>query len=124
MEDNLENKLKDNNCNKDDRSIIEKIYGVILDRKANPPEKSYVVSLLKGGIPKISEKIMEEAGEFVEASSEDDRSHTVYEAADLLFHFLVMLGYKDIDPNEVFDELARRFGISGITEKESRNTNK
>jgi phosphoribosyl-ATP pyrophosphohydrolase len=105
----------------ENKHIIEQLYEVILDRKKNSPEKSYVVSLLNGGIPKIAAKINEEAGEFIEACSEDDRSHTVYEAADLLFHFLVMLGYKDIPPSEVLDELSRRFGLSGIAEKESRN---
>ena len=104
----------------DNNDIIKRLYEVIIDRKNNPPEKSYVVSLLKGGIPKIAGKITEEAGEFVEACGENDRSHAVYEAADLMFHYLVMLGYKDIDPAEVFDELARRFGLSGIDEKESR----
>jgi phosphoribosyl-ATP pyrophosphohydrolase len=102
------------------KNIINELYKIIQDRKINPPEKSYVVKLLNGGIPEISEKIIEEAGEFIDACGQDDRSHTIYEAADLLFHFIVMLGYKDIDPQDVLDELSKRFGISGITEKESR----
>ena len=101
-------------------SVVDEVYRVILERRDNPPEKSYVVSLLNKGLPKIGAKIMEEAGELVEAAGEDDRAHTVYEAADLLFHALVLLGSLDIHPDEVRVELQRRFGISGITEKESR----
>lgn len=104
----------------ENNQVLDELYRVILDRKNNPPEKSYVVKLLNGGIPKIGEKVMEEAGELVEAAGETDRAHTVYEAADLLFHTLVLLGYHDISPDEVFAELARRFGLSGITEKEMR----
>jgi len=101
-------------------SIISEIYKIIRERKINPPEKSYVSGLIKEGIEKIAAKIREESEEFIEASGSDDTAHTVHEAADLLFHSLVLLGYKDIDPELVMDELIRRFGTSGITEKESR----
>lgn len=101
--------------------ILDELYRVILDRRDNPPEKSYVVSLLRKGTGKISEKVTEEAGELVEAAAlGDDRAHTVHEAADLLFHMFVLLADQGIRPEEVWDELGRRFGISGITEKESR----
>jgi phosphoribosyl-ATP pyrophosphohydrolase len=97
---------------------------VIAERKANPPaERSYVVSLLSGGTSKIGSKIIEEAGEVVEAADEpgqEGRSHLVHEVADLLFHTLVLLGLKEIPWSEVEAELARRFGVSGIAEKESR----
>jgi len=101
-------------------SIIFEIYKIIQERKINPPEKSYVSSLIKQGLPKIAEKIREEAEELIEASGFDDKAHTVHEAADLLFHCIVLLGFKDIDPELVMDELKKRFGINGITEKESR----
>jgi phosphoribosyl-ATP pyrophosphohydrolase len=98
--------------------------GVILDRKLHPPnEPSYVVSLMKGGVAKIGGKIVEEAAEVVEAGDEPGpagREHLVKEAADLVFHTMVLLGYCDIAWNEVEAELARRFGISGIAEKQSR----
>ncbi len=72
---------------------------------------------------KIGGKIVEEAAEVVEAAAEpgpDGRAHLVHEVADLVFHTLVMLGHQDIPWQEVEAELARRFGVSGITEKESR----
>lgn len=105
----------------ENNEILTALYEVVQDRKINPPEKSYMVKLLDGGVDKIASKITEEAAEFIEAAGENDDDHTVYEAADLLFHTIVMLGYKNIEPALVLQELGRRFGISGITEKESRN---
>jgi phosphoribosyl-ATP pyrophosphohydrolase len=96
---------------------------VIEDRKANPPEKSYTTRLFAGGVGKIGEKIIEEAAEVVEAAAEPDdagRTHTIAEAADLIYHLFVLLGYRDIRLAEVEVELARRFGISGLDEKAAR----
>jgi phosphoribosyl-ATP pyrophosphohydrolase len=105
-------------------SVLTALTALIADRKLNPPpEKSYVVSLLNGGTAKIGGKITEEAGEVVEAADEtgpEGRAHLIHEVADLLFHTLVLLGLKDIPFSDVEAELARRFGISGIVEKESR----
>ena len=105
-------------------SLLPKLMAVIADRKANPPaERSYVVSLLQGGTAKIAAKIVEEAGEVVEAADEpgpEGRAHLVHEVADLVFHALVLLGLKDIPWPDVEAELARRFGVGGIVEKESR----
>ena len=98
---------------------------VIDDRKASPSEKSYTASLFRGGVGKIGEKIMEEAEEVVEAADEtgpDGHNHLVHEAADLIYHLFVMLGHRDVQLTEVEQELARRFGISGIDEKASRGT--
>jgi len=100
--------------------IISAVYGVIQERKANPTEKSYTASLMAKGIDKILKKIGEEATEVVIAGKGGTREEIVYETADLIFHSLVLLGYYDIDPEEVYAELRRRFGISGIEEKESR----
>lgn len=97
---------------------------VIEDRRNNPPEKSYTNKLLQGGVPKIGEKIIEEAAEVVEAaaeSGEQGRNHLIHESADLIYHLFVMLGHAKITLAEVETELARRFGISGIDEKASRN---
>lgn len=98
---------------------------LINDRKANPPqERSYVASLLAAGPITIGEKIVEEAAEVVEASLEEGlagKEHLVREAADLLFHLLVMLASRDAGLSDVQNELARRFGTSGIAEKESRS---
>jgi phosphoribosyl-ATP pyrophosphohydrolase len=107
-----------------DTSILPALIAVIADRKAHPPaERSYVVSLLQGGVPKISAKIVEEAGEVVAAAAEpgtEGRAHLVHEVADLVFHTLVLLGHQDVAWADVEAELSRRFGISGIAEKESR----
>jgi phosphoribosyl-ATP pyrophosphohydrolase len=105
-------------------SILAALMALIGERKANPPaERSYVVSLLKGGVPKIGAKIVEEAGEVVDAAAEpgpEGRAHLIHEVADLLFHTLVLLGHQDVAWTEVEAELSRRFGTSGIAEKESR----
>ncbi len=109
-------------------SILQDLIAVIEERKARPPaDRSYVVSLLQGGVPKIGAKITEEAGEVVEAAEEpgeEGRAHLVHEVADLFFHTLVLLGHKDIPWQDVENELARRFGVSGIKEKESRTPSK
>ncbi len=102
--------------------ILLAIYRIIQERKANPPEKSYTASLMAKGIDAVLKKVGEEATELVIAGKGGEREEIVYEAADLFFHALVLLGYYDIAPEEVYQELRRRFGISGITEKESRGT--
>jgi phosphoribosyl-ATP pyrophosphohydrolase len=105
-------------------SILPDLMTLIADRKANPPaDRSYVVSLLQGGDPKILGKIAEEAAEVIAAAAEpgeEGREHLVREAADLLFHTLVLLGRHDVAWPAVEAELARRFGTSGIAEKEAR----
>ena len=96
---------------------------IILDRKANPSEKSYTAKLLAGGVAKIGGKVTEEAAEVVEAAGEpgeEGRVHTVKEAADVLYHLFVLLASRDIPLAEVEAELANRFGISGLEEKASR----
>jgi phosphoribosyl-ATP pyrophosphohydrolase len=105
-------------------SILTELMSVIAARKLNAgAEKSYVASLMKGGVPKIGAKILEEAAEVVEAGDEPGdagRQHLVKEVADLVFHSLVLLGYRDLHWNDVEAELGRRFGISGIAEKAAR----
>ena len=105
-------------------SILSRLMEVIAERKAQPQaERSYVVSLLNVGVAKIGGKIIEEAAEVVEAADEPGetgRAHLVHEVADLVFHTLVVLGHRDIPWADVEAELARRFGIGGIVEKEAR----
>ncbi|KAA0889045.1 phosphoribosyl-ATP diphosphatase [Oryzomonas japonica] len=100
--------------------IIQAVYQVILDRKNNPTENSYTASLMHKGIDKILKKVGEEATEVVIAAKGGKRDEIVYETSDLVFHLLVLLGYCDIPPEEIFAELRRRFGMSGIEEKNSR----
>lgn len=101
-------------------SILDKVYKVIRERKSNPPEKSYVSSLFSKGTDTILKKIGEEASELIISGKGGKREEIVYETADLWFHSLVLLGQLDIRPEEVYSELKRRFGVSGIEEKEGR----
>jgi phosphoribosyl-ATP pyrophosphohydrolase len=97
--------------------------GVIENRKAHPPAKSYTTSLFNGGVAKIGAKITEEAAEVVEAAGEPGeagRTHLIREAGDLLYHLFVMLAHRDVRLDEVEAELVRREGVSGIDEKASR----
>jgi len=102
---------------------LDALESTILARQASPDEKSYTAKLLAGGVEKIGGKIIEEAAELVEAAGEPDeegRQHTLYEAGDLLYHTLVLLAARGIRLAEVEAELARRFGVSGLDEKTSR----
>lgn len=108
-----------------DQPIVPALMNVLCERRDHPPEgrKSYVVSLLEGGVPAIGAKITEEAGEVVEAAvepGEDGRAHLVHEAADLVFHTLVLLAHRRVGWDEIEAELARRFGIGGFEEKAAR----
>jgi len=84
---------------------------------------SYTAQLLSGGIEKIGAKVIEEATELVEAAGEPGeagREHTVREAADLIYHLMVLLCQCDIRLADVETELHRRQGVSGLEEKASR----
>jgi phosphoribosyl-ATP pyrophosphohydrolase len=105
--------------------VLSQLMAVIESRKAGASggERSYTRTLLEGGVPKIGAKIMEEAEEAVEAAAapgEEGRRHLVREAADLVYHLLVLLACRDLALADVEAELGRRFGISGIDEKERR----
>jgi len=100
--------------------ILQSIYRVIQERKANPAENSYTASLMAKGIDKILKKVGEEASELIIAGKGGERQEIVHESADLIFHLLVLLGFHDIEPEEVYTELRRRFGVSGIEEKSLR----
>ena len=100
--------------------ILDAVYQVILDRKATPSDTSYTASLMQKWLDKILKKLGEEATEVVIAGKGGIREQVVYETADLFFHILVLLGYQDIPLEAVYDELRRRFGLSGIAEKASR----
>ncbi len=100
--------------------ILQAVYQVIQERKGASADASYTASLLQKGIDKILKKLGEEATEVVIAGKGGKREEIVYETADLFFHTLVLLGYYDIDPEDIYAELRRRFGTSGIAEKASR----
>lgn len=100
--------------------VVDTLYHTILERKNAPAEaKSWTKKLLDNKDLMLS-KIREEADEVCVAINEESDEQVIYESADLLYHTLVGLGYRDISPDRVKQELQRRFGLSGITEKENR----
>ena len=102
-------------------NFLDNLYHTLLERKSADPKSSYVASLYHKGENSILKKVVEEAGEFSFAIKDDDKGEIIYEAADLLFHSLVALAYKNIHPEAILNELKRREGVSGIEEKNSRN---
>lgn len=101
-------------------SIVDTLYHTILERKNTSDDaKSWTKKLLDDKKLMLS-KIREEADEVCVAINEESDEQVIYESADLLYHTLVGLGYRDISPDRVKQELARRFNMSGIVEKESR----
>ena len=101
-------------------SVVDTLYHTIQERKSDNSKKSWTKKLLNNKELLLS-KIREEADELCVAIDREDDKQVIYEAADLLYHSLVGLGYRDISPDMVRQELKRRFGTSGIEEKESRN---
>lgn len=100
--------------------VLQAVYRVIQERKGASADSSYTAALLQKGVDKILKKLGEEATEVVIAGKGGKREEIVYETADLFFHTLVLLGYYDISPEEIYAELRRRFGTSGIAEKAAR----
>ncbi|KEQ18948.1 phosphoribosyl-ATP diphosphatase [Endozoicomonas numazuensis] len=107
-------------------NILEKLGAVLEERRQASPDSSYVSSLHAAGMDKILKKVGEESAETLIAAkaaefggSLDD---VVYETADLWFHSLVMLSHLGLSHKEVLKELERRFGLSGIDEKASRDS--
>lgn len=114
---------QERNVEKMDADVLDSLIAVLQERKSNPSEKSYTSSLFQKGDEKICEKISEEAGELVEAATEQGEGatqHLVHEAADLLFHTMVLLVNKGLTLEDVRQELSRRFGMSGLEEKANR----
>jgi len=102
--------------------VIDTLYHTIQERKKADPETSWTAKLISKGDNTILKKVVEEAGEFSFAYKDNDESEMIYEAADLTYHILVALAVKDISPDRIKQELARRFDMSGIAEKNSRET--
>ena len=102
------------------KDTLEKLQGVIQSRQKADPEKSYVAKLFNEGEEKICRKVTEEATEVLIASLKEGDEELTSESADLLFHLMVLLTYKNISPSKVFDELEKRMGISGLDEKALR----
>ncbi len=91
---------------------LEDVYQIIDDRKRNPRDGSYVSGLFNKGLDAILKKVGEEASETIIAAKNNDKSEVVYEATDLWFHTLIALAYFGITPEDIHQELGRRFGKS------------
>jgi phosphoribosyl-ATP pyrophosphohydrolase len=112
-----------------EQHILDSLYQILQERKNETADKSYVASLYAKGAEQIAAKIAEEADELniegiaLQAAPDNPelRQNLTAETADLLFHMLVMLSHHNIDPEDVFDVLRGRMGISGHDEKASRD---
>ena len=102
------------------QNVMQQLADVLEARKGATPDSSYVASLYDKGLDAILKKIGEEATETVMAAKDGDADKIVYEIADLWFHTLVLLAQQGLNPQQVLDELSRRFGLSGLEEKASR----
>ena len=101
--------------------ILERLDSTIQQKIAESPYNSHTAKLLKRGPEKCAEKFGEEAIELIVACVKKKKKEIIGEAADALYHMLVLLRSKNISINEVLSELASREGISGIEEKRKRN---
>ena len=102
--------------------VLARLAEVLEQRKQAEPGSSYVASLYDKGLDAILKKIGEEATETVMAAKDGDNGKLIYETADLWFHSLVLLAHMGLGPDDVIQELGRRFGVSGHDEKASRRS--
>lgn len=102
------------------RPVMEELYQVILSRRGGDPTQSHTAKLFAKGRNKIAQKLGEEAVETLIEGVKGDREGLIAESADLLYHLLVLWASLDVKPEEVWDALRARAGISGIAEKAAR----
>jgi len=100
---------------------LDDLYATIVSRKSADPSSSWTAQLLAKGPEKCAEKFGEEAVEAIIEAVKNDPKGLTSEAADVLYHLLVMLAARDVPLSDVLDELARRQSTSGIAEKAARN---
>lgn len=100
--------------------ILERLANILEERKNADPKRSYVANLYHAGQDKILKKLGEEAVETILAAKSSEKEAIIHETADLWFHSLVMLAASGVRPEQVLNELDRRFGLSGLEEKANR----
>lgn len=105
---------------KDLSATPDKLYRIILSRKKANPKKSHTAYLLSRGPAKVAQKFGEEAVEAVIEGVRGNKKLLVLESADVVYHMLVMWASRGVKPADVWKELIRREGRSGISEKASR----
>lgn len=103
-----------------DWSVLDRLWDTIADRRSADPSTSYVAKLFHKGPTKIAQKLGEEGLETALAAVAEGPKAVRGEAADLLFHLMVLLQQTGVDPADILDELARREGLSGLAEKAGR----
>lgn len=103
-----------------DAHVLDQLFQVIQGRQGADPQTSYTAKLFAKGRKKIAQKVGEEGLETAIAAVSETPADIAAESADLLYHLLVLWADAGIDPADVWAELARRQGISGIAEKNSR----
>ena len=101
-------------------NTLERLYRTIESRRGADPATSYTAKLLSEGTAGITAKVSEEAGETVRAALGEGKARLIAESADLLYHLLVLWAAERVTPAEVWAELARREGTSGLEEKRRR----
>jgi phosphoribosyl-ATP pyrophosphohydrolase len=101
--------------------VLQELAKILEQRKLESADKSYVASLYSKGIDTILKKIGEEAAETIIAAKNGDKKQIIYETADLWFHCMVLLADQGLAPDDVLQELQRRFGLSGLDEKAQRS---
>lgn len=99
---------------------IETLFSVIQSRKGADPETSYTAKLFAKGRRKIAQKVGEEGLETALAAVGEGKAEVISESADLLYHLMVLWAETGVAPEDVWAELNRRAGVSGIVEKNSR----
>lgn len=104
-----------------DLAFLTRLEATLRERRGGDPATSYVAKLHAKGIAKIAQKLGEEAVETVIAALSEDDGALTGEAADLLFHLLVLLDARGLSLTDVVAELERREGVSGVAEKASRS---
>jgi phosphoribosyl-ATP pyrophosphohydrolase len=107
---------------KSKQDILLELQQVLEQRKGADASESYVASLYAEGLNKILEKVGEEATETILAAKDSDKQALIGETADLWFHTMVMLADQGLSVADIIDELASRFGLSGLDEKASRTS--
>jgi len=95
-------------------NVLVRLFDIIETRSKENPSTSYTAQLLSEGKEKCIAKVKEEALETVEAAEQDDMSQIIYESADLIYHLLVMWKKFDLSPDEIYSELEKREGKTGI----------
>ena len=102
--------------------VLERLAATVAARRGASPESSHTARLLSRGPEKCAEKFGEEAVEAIIEAAKGDRERLTAEAADVVYHLLVMLAARDLTLGDVLAELERREGVSGIDEKARRKT--